>query len=118
MSESNTCNKSDFLSLKLLNFHNICEYFSLIRFFKYYKNEQHNSFKLKYECCKIIHRYLTRNANASNLNYPSISLSKLKSSFYFNSIKYWNSVPLEAKSIERLDMFKRYLKTSHKYSDT
>ena len=95
ISSTNACEPSDYASLKLMSFKHVHEYFSLIRFFKYYKLDRHSM--------------------ALNLNCPNLRLSKLKTSFSYNSIKFWNKIPSDIKSAQNLNLFKKYLKESHIY---
>ena len=47
ISSTDTCEPSDYASLKLMTFKHIHEYFSLIRIFKYYKLNESKNFKTK-----------------------------------------------------------------------
>ena len=111
----NTCEPSDYASLKLMSFKHIHEYFSLIRFFKYYKLNESLNFKTKIENHQTNHSYNTRHSMARKLNCPNLRLSKLKTSFLYNSIKFWNKIPSDIKSAQNLNLFKKYLKESHIY---
>ena len=115
ISSTNTCEPSDYASLKLMSFKHIHEYFSLIRFFKYYKLNESLNFKTKIENHQTNHSYNTRHSMARNLNCPNLRLSKLKTSFLYNSIKFWNKIPSDIKSAQNLNLFKKYLKESHIY---
>ena len=115
ISSTNTYEPSDYASLKLMSFKHIHEYFSLIRFFKYYKLNESLNFKTKIENHQTNHSYNTRHSMALNLNCPNLRLSKLKTSFLYNSIKFWNKIPSDIKSAQNLNLFKKYLKESHIY---
>ena len=110
ISSMNTCEPSDFASLKLMSFKHIHEYFSLIRFFKYYKLNESQNVKMKIENHQTNHSYNTRHSMARNLNFPNLRLSKLKTSFLYNSIKFWNKIPSDIKYAQNLFLFKKYLK--------
>ena len=71
--------------------------------------------KTKIENHQINHLYSTRHSMALNLNFPNLRLSKLKTSFLCNSIKFWNKIPSDMKSAQNLKLFKKYLKESHIY---
>ena len=58
ISLTNTCEPFDYASLKLMSFKH--EYFSLIRFFKYYKLNESQNFKMKIENHETNHSYSTR----------------------------------------------------------
>ena len=115
ISSTNTCEPSDYASLKLMSFKHIHEYFSLIRFFKYHKLNESLNFKTKIENHQTNHSYNTRHSMARKLNCPKLRLSKLKTSFLYNSIKFWNKIPSDIKSAQNLNLFKKYLKESHIY---
>ena len=86
ISSTNTCEPSDYASLKLMSFKHVHEYFSLFRFFNYYKPNESQNFKTKIENHQTNHSYSTRHSMALNLNCPNLRLSKLKTSFLYNSI--------------------------------
>ena len=72
ISSTNICEPSDYASLKLMSFKHIHEYFSLIRFFKYYKLNESQNFKTKIENHQKNHSYSTRHSMALNLNFPNL----------------------------------------------
>ena len=111
----NTCEPSDYASLKLMSFKHVHEYFSLIRFFKYYKLNESQNFKTKINNHQTYHSYSTRHSMALNLNFPNLRLSKLKTSFLYNTIKFWNKIPSDIKSAQNLKLFKKYPKRKHIY---
>ena len=115
ISSTNTCEPSDYASLKLMSFKHVHEYFSLIRFFKYYELNESQNFKTKIENHQTNHSYSTRHSMALNLNCPNLRLSKLKTSFLYNSIKFWNKIPSDIKSAQNLKLFKKYFEESHIY---
>ena len=88
ISSTNTCEPSDYASLKLMTFKHIHDFFSLIRFFKYYKLSESQNFKTKINNHRTNHSDSTRHSMALNLNCPNLRLSKLKTSFLYNSIKF------------------------------
>ena len=112
---TNTCEPSGYASMKLMSFKHIHEYFSLIRFFEYYKLNESQNFKTKIEKHQTNHSCSTRQSMALNLNFQNLRLSKLKTSFLYNSIKFWNKIPSDIKSAQNLNLFKKYLKESHIY---
>ena len=81
----------------------------------YYKLNESLNFKTKIENHQTNHSYNTRHSMARNLNCPNLRLSKLKTSFLYNSIKFWNKIPSDIKSAQNLNLFKKYLKESHIY---
>ena len=107
ISLTNTCESSDYASLKLVSFKHVHEYFSLIRFFKYNKLNESQNFKTKIENHQTNNSYSTRHSMALNLNCPNLRLSKLKTSFLYNSIKFWNKIPSHIKSAQNLNLFKK-----------
>ena len=118
ISSTNTCGLSDYASLKLMSFKHVHEYFSLIRFFKYYKLNESQNFKMKKENHQTNPSYSTRHSMALNLNFPNLRLSKLKTSFFYNSIKFWNQIPSDIKSAQNLKLFKNILKKATSMSRT
>ena len=98
ISSTNTGEPSDYASLKLMPFKHVHEYFSLIRFFKYYKLSECQNFKTKIKNHQTNHSYSTRHSRALNLNFSNVGLSKLKTFFLYNSIKFWNKIPSDIKS--------------------
>ena len=112
ISSKNTCEPSDCTSLKLMSFKHIHEYFSLIRFFKYFKLNESQNFKSKIENHQTNHSYSTRHSMALNLNYLNLRLSKLKTSFLCISIYlFWNKILSDIKSVQKRKSFKE----SHNY---
>ena len=83
ISLTNTCEPSDFASLKLMTFNHIHECLSRIRFFKYYKLNESQNFKTKIENHQTNYSYNTRHSMALNLNYPNLRLTKLKKYFFY-----------------------------------
>ena len=81
ISSTNMCKPSDYDSLKLMSFKHIHEYFSLIRFFKYYKLNESQNIKMKIKNQQTNHSYSTSHSMALNLNCPNLRLRKLKTSF-------------------------------------
>ena len=71
ISSINTCEFSDYASLILMSFKYVHEYFSLIRFFNYYKLNESQNFKTKIENYQTNHSYSTRHSIALNLNCPN-----------------------------------------------
>ena len=69
ISSTNTCEPSDYASLKLMSFEHVHEYFLLIRFFKYYKLNESQYFKTKIENHQIQY---------SSFNGTELKLPKLK----------------------------------------
>ena len=112
ISSTNTCEPSDYASLKLISFKHVHEYFSL---FKFYNLNESQNFKTKIENHQTNHSYSTRHSIALNLNCPNLRLSKLKISFLYNSMKFWNKIPSDIKSAQNLNLFKKYLRESHIY---
>ena len=74
ISSTNTCEPSDYDSLKLMTFKYIHEYLSLIKFFKYYKLDESQNFKKKIVNYQTNHSYSTHHSMAHNLNYLSKDL--------------------------------------------
>ena len=89
ISSTNTCEPSDYASLKLMPFKHVHEYFSLT-FLKYYALSEYQNFKTKMENRQTNHSYSTRHSRALNLNCQNLRLNKLKTSFLYDSIKFWN----------------------------
>ena len=86
ISSRNTCEPSDYASLKLMSFKHVHEYFSLIRFFKYYTLYELQNFKSKIENHQTNYSYSTRPSMALNLNLPNLRLSKLHLSYITQKI--------------------------------
>jgi hypothetical protein len=60
--------------------------------------------------CQVDHDHNTRFRIGSNLNCPTVKISKSYCSFLYQGIMLWNSIPTEIKDSTSLFTFKRQLK--------
>jgi hypothetical protein len=95
---------------KLLNIDQIYIYFSLIYFYKYHRLHFSSHFHDKIDSIQVSHDHNTRFKSDNNLNLPYVRLSQTLHSFLFESIKLWNSLPDNIRSLDTLHRFKRLLR--------
>jgi hypothetical protein len=82
---NNACN---FYSYEILNIRSLYSYFSSIKFYKIFKQGQHEHFLHDIISLLPVHSYQTRHKENEHFNLPLC-----KKSFLFQSTKYWNSLP-------------------------
>ena len=99
------------VDIRFLNFDQIYKYFCLIRIFKYYTMNLGPYFKDKFEVSSTEHQYNTRFSLNRNLLHPNVRSSKVFNSFFYNSIRFWNTIPVSAKRLDSVSQFKKYLKS-------
>ena len=80
--------------LGLMSLNKIYTYFTLVRFFKYVRFNSAPYFGNILLSCSALHEINTRFSNNQNFNVPPIHCSKFLQSFLFNSIKFWNRIPV------------------------
>lgn len=91
---------------KLFTFTNIQKYFVLYRFFKYFRLAVSRTFFDKIIANVPRHPHLTRFTGDDLLNVPSISVSRLYSSFVYLDFKLWNSLPRDLRDSNSFASFK------------
>ena len=100
------------LNHKMLSLTQIHELFCLTRFFDYYKLDSNSYFSNKFSNQLTNHSLNTRFNSNCLFKTPKINCSKIKSSFYYNSMNYWNKLPSPLRNTETLQAFKKKVKES------
>jgi len=100
----------------LLDFNNVYRTFTLIRMYKYINLGVSDYFLNKYIACGVQHGISTRFSNNRNLNLPPIHKSLYRNSFFINSIKHWNDLPILIKNLTSVYSFKKQLKSQYSRS--
>ena len=85
----------------------VCQHFTLIRVFKYYRLHHSGHFYELFGCQEVSHNHNTRFNRNNNLNIPMIYSSKYRCSFYVNGIKLWNKLPNVLKNSPSIFSFKK-----------
>jgi len=94
----------------ILSLDKIHERFCLIKLFKYFIRKDSNYFYQKFDSNIPNHAIRTR-SNVNNLfTNPRVISSKYKSSFFYQSCKYWNKLPNNIRNIKKVAKFKQMLK--------
>ena len=99
---------SELYRLKWLSIPDRMSYFKILHLFKVRNNLAPNYLKVNFRPISEAHSYNTRGGECNY--HVSKDVAKCPSSFSFTTIKLWNSLPLELKSIKQLPVFKRKLK--------
>ena len=66
-------------------------------------------FRDKFQIRVTEHQYNTRFSINQNLLHPAVHSSKIFNSFFYNAIRYWNTIPVTAKTLDSVSKFKKYL---------
>ena len=100
-----------YIKLNTMPLRNVCQYFTLIRSFKYYRLKHVLHYYRLFGTQEVRHNYNTRISSNNNLNMPQIQSSRYKCSFYANGIKHWNDLPCQIKSARSKLCSKRKLRS-------
>ena len=103
-------NRSTYVDNKLFSLDDAYKYFSLIKIYREINNTDETYFSRKIWSSQIYHNYNTRCLANQNLSVPLYTRARCHSSFYYNSLVFWNRLPLELKEISTVVRFKRELK--------
>ena len=85
----------------------IHQFFSLMRCYKYYRLKSNDYFYEKFSSLHSIHNINTRFNVNNQLNTPQISLEKVKCSFFYCALNYWNQLPITIRNSVTISGFKR-----------
>ena len=85
----------------------IHQFFSLMRCYKYYRLKSNDYFYEKFSSLHSIHNINTRFNVNNQLNTPQISLEKVKCSFFYCALNYWNHLPITIRNSVTISGFKR-----------
>ena len=97
---------------RILNFHQIYNYFTILKLYRELNSIKIDSyFKARISGLQNVHSYSTRFRSNNCLVTPQYSKSRCFGSFLYNSIKVWNTLPIEIREIGNFGKFKRKLKT-------
>ena len=103
-------------NLELLTYDSMLEYFACLKLCKIMFLNGHNYFRIKMLQLASSHSHETRFNSQSNLNSPFFTKSKCQNSFLYQSVKVWNSIPVEIRNSPSIGVLKKSLKkyiTSH-----
>lgn len=102
--------QSPFKFNNLLTFDEIYQLFSLSKFYKCYKSNDHEHFFTSIQNLRPIHSYPTRFSSRDQLYFPNYSRSRCKTSFIYHAVTFWNSLPASIRDLPRFSQFKLELK--------
>ena len=88
----------------------IYNYFILIKFYQYFREDRNAHFKLLIENNQIHHKQNTRFRANECLNYPLVLKSKCFSCFVFSAVKLWNKLPIAVRNSNSAQCFKQALR--------
>ena len=95
----------------LLRFMDSSNYFGAIKLYKEINNSVVPYFSDKISGLQSNHNYPTRFSENHNIVPPRFRKSKCQSSFIYQSISFWNTLPVEIKLSNNVKQFKRKLKS-------
>lgn len=95
---------------KFLSISQIYQYFVAIKCYQYYILGNSNYFLVKYVDLHVNHSHATRSQACSLLVNPFVPNSKFTSSFFYQSIKIWNNLPLETREVLQLSYFRKMVR--------
>ena len=98
-----------YFQYRLLKFSSVYKLCCLMKFYRFVKLEQNATFAFLAAQNSVHHSYQTRFRDSHNINIPRIHSSRTYSSFFYNSIKFWNELPLCVKNLPTVGSFKREL---------
>ena len=101
---------ANYQKLNTLPLAKICQLFTLVRVFKYYRLNHSSHFYELFGCQEVSHHYNTRFNRNNNLNIPMVCSSKYRCSFFINGIKLWNKLPNVIKNSPSIFSFKKNLR--------
>ena len=74
--------RENYIKVNTMPLHNVCQYFTLIRVFKYYRLKHSLHYYRLFGTQEVRHNYNTRFSSNNNLNMPQIHSSKYKCFFF------------------------------------
>ena len=95
----------------ILKFDSILFYFSAIKFYECFILNKHEHFRAIFNNYVPSHSYRTRFSTEDNLLLPLCNTTSFQKSFLYNSIEKWNSLNVELKHSESIEIFKNRLKS-------
>ena len=105
------CTNETYRNNKLLRFSNAVKYFGGIKLYKELNFPINPYFKNKISCLQSNLTYQTRFVSNQNITHPLFVRARCHSSFIFQSISFWNTLPVELKEYATVNAFKWNLKT-------
>ena len=94
----------------ILSFDSILFYFSAKKFYECFIMNKHEHFRAIFNNYVPSHSYRTRFSIEDNLLLPLCNITSFQKSFLYNSIEIWNSLNVEIKHSESIEIFKNRLK--------
>ena len=110
-SHSNLCIDLTFKLYNILPLNLIYKYFCLVTFYNYVILGRNTFFVSALVNLQIDHNHLTRFNVSNSFTLGNIRLSKYFKSFFYNSVMFWNALPLNIKNITHPFKFKSSIKT-------
>jgi len=101
---------SENVTLDILNFDSIYQYFTAVKLYKTIRLGEHRYFAAAFDSLVPSHDHNTRFSCGNNFNIPYRSKVKSQKIFYYQSVVIWNSLPDYIKDCANLISFKRSLK--------
>lgn len=99
-------------TLRLLPFPLVYNFFTLIKFFKYFIVKSDQYFFNRISSVQTVHNLDTRFKSLLLLTGPRFTKSLSFNSFFYQSINLWNRLPLNIRCCDSSDTFKRLLRQS------
>ena len=98
-----------FKTNKMFNIRNAYDYFAAIKLYRDINCEETRYFAQRISQFQSSHNYHTRFASNENLILPLFTTARAQKSFIYQSIIFWNSLPLNIKRSSNLKIFKNSL---------
>lgn len=98
-----------FAKYSLMKFPEILKYFSVVKLYNVL-NGNHQYFLHRINSSQVSHSYTTRQKDSQLLSNVYCRTSCSQQNFLYNSIRYWNDLPLHIRKSETLVMFKRLVR--------
>ena len=105
-----SCSVDTFKTNSILTIDNAYDYFSSIKLYKDFNQKTTKYFTDKISAFQSSHNYQTRFRENENLIIPHFTSARGQKSFIFQSIVFWNTLPVSIKNSPDLKVFKRLLK--------
>ena len=96
---------------EILSFSQTVEYFTAIKMYQIIKQDHHPYLMNRIEGNQIRHNISTRFSRTEMLTLPFMRFTKCQRSFIYTGIKVWNKLPIEIRNTDKLNTFKRSLKS-------
>ena len=95
---------------RVMSFDSIFEYCTAVKLYKILLLHNHEYFARNFANLTVEHNYNTRFNASSKFNTPFFSRTKCQNSFIYQSVRIWNSIPLNIREAPSLRNFKTLLK--------